>query len=143
MTKFHMTKFHNLVKDTETISTNVTALQEANKQSPLLLSFSSPFLLRPVSPPACLPSPIAKQLESVQQEPRLASDCCEREAPCILMKTSENKKNARNLVFSQFLGRTNSVFKVLHQSQCRHLNLALHYSAQFEQVHTGAEKIYF
>ena len=57
------------------------------------------------------------------------------------MKTSE-KKNARNLVFSPFLGRTNSVFKVLHESQCRHLNLALHYSAQFEQVHTGAEKIY-
>ena len=71
MTKFHMTKFHNLVKDTETISTNVTALQEANKLSPLLLSFSSPSLLRPVSPPACLLSPIVKQLVSLQQESRL------------------------------------------------------------------------
>ena len=66
-----MTKFHNLVKDTETISTNVTALQEANKLSPLLLSFSSSFLLRPVSPPACLLSPIVKQLVSLQQESRL------------------------------------------------------------------------
>ena len=36
-----MTKFHNLVKKTETISTNVTAMQEANKLSPLLLSFLS------------------------------------------------------------------------------------------------------
>ena len=52
------TKFHNVINETESISTNVTA----NKLSPLLLSFSSPFLLRPVLPTACLPSPIAKQL---------------------------------------------------------------------------------
>ena len=45
----------------------ITALQEAS----LLLSFSSPFLLRPVSPPACLLSPIVKQLVSLQQESRL------------------------------------------------------------------------
>ena len=50
---------------------NVTALQEANELSPLLLSFSSPFLLRPVSPPACLRSLIAKQLVSLQQKSRL------------------------------------------------------------------------
>ena len=70
-----MTKFHNLVKETKTILTNVTALQETNKLILLLLSFSS------LSPPACLSSPIAKQLESVQREPRHTSDCCE--APCL------------------------------------------------------------
>ena len=60
-----------MVKETETILMNVTALQDTNKLSPLLLSFSSPFLLHPVSPPACLLSPIAKQLVSLQQKSRL------------------------------------------------------------------------
>ena len=69
-----MTKFHNLVKETKTILTNVTALQETNKLILLFLSFSSLFLLRPLSPPACLSSPIAKQLESVQREPRHISE---------------------------------------------------------------------
>ena len=68
-----MTKFHNLIKETKTILTNVTALQETNKLI-LLLCFSSLFLLRPLSPPACLSSPIAKQLESVQREPRHISE---------------------------------------------------------------------
>ena len=45
-----MTKFHNLVKKTETISTNVTAMQEANKLSPLLLSFLSSWVSFPPVP---------------------------------------------------------------------------------------------
>ena len=111
MTKFHMTKFHNLVKDTETISTNVTALQEANKLSPLLLSFSSPFLLRPVSPPACLLSPIVKQLVSLQQESRLTF------LPNLNRFTLELKK-------SLFLENHHTVLKAMYavwkRQTCRH-----------------------
>ena len=58
------------------------------------------------------------------------------------MKISKNKEHAKNLVFSQFLCQTSSVFKVLHKSHCRYLNMALHLSTQFKQVHTGAEQIY-
>ena len=68
-----------LVKEAKSISPDVSALQEANMLSSLLLVFSSSSLLSLVSPPSSLPGSVSQQLESGQQESSLALHSGERE----------------------------------------------------------------